>query len=105
MRGALGAAHGVELPFMFGTYQSARQEKFAGVGEDVERLSARMMDSWIAFVRSGDPSVTGPDQAWPAYELERRPTMLFDRRTGLEHAPYEEERAAWDGRNPRVLMA
>jgi para-nitrobenzyl esterase len=105
MRGALGAAHGVELPFMFGTYESAGQEKFAGVGEDVERLSARMMDSWIAFVRSGDPSVAGPEQAWPAYELERRPTMVFDRRTGLEHAPYEEERAAWDGRKPRELMA
>jgi para-nitrobenzyl esterase len=105
MRGALRAAHAVELPFMFGTYESAGQANFVGVGEAVQRLSARMMDSWIAFVRAGDPSVEGPAQTWPAYELERRPTMVFDRQSGLEHAPYEEERAAWDGRNPRVLMA
>jgi para-nitrobenzyl esterase len=105
MRGAVRSAHGLELPFMFGTYESAGQAKFAGTGEAVQRLSARMMDSWIAFVRRGDPTVEGPNQAWPAYELEHRPTMVFDRQSGLERAPYEDERAAWDGRTPRALMA
>jgi para-nitrobenzyl esterase len=103
MRGALRSCHGLELPFMFGTLDAPGQAQFAGSGEVQQRLSKRMMDSWLAFTSTGDPSVTGPNQDWPAYELERRPTMVFDRESGLEHAPYEEERAAWDDLTPRPL--
>jgi para-nitrobenzyl esterase len=103
MRGALRSCHGLELGFMFGTLDSPGQAQFAGNGEAQQRLSERMMDSWLAFTRSGDPSVPGANQAWPPYELERRPTMVFDLQSGLEHAPYEEERSAWDDLTPRPL--
>ena len=102
MRGALRSCHGLELPFMFGTLDTPGQAQFAGSGEAQQRLSERMMDCWLSFTRTGDPSC-GLDQAWPAYELERRPTMVFDRESGLEHAPYEDERSAWDDLTPRPL--
>ena len=96
MRGALGACHGLELPFVFGALDVPGQAEFAGRGAHLPRLSERMMDAWLAFTRTGDPG-------WPAYESEQRPTMVFDLDSALMHAPYEEERAAWDDLTPRPL--
>ena len=101
MRGAMRSCHALELAFVFGALEAPGQAQFAGSGEAVRRLSERMMDSWLAFTRSGDPSVIG--QMWPAYDLERRPTMVFSLESRLDHAPYEEERAAWEGLSPRPL--
>lgn len=54
------------------------------------------MDAWIAFARSGDPSHPDlPDGHWPAYDLERRGTLLFDRQCSLELDPRGSERQAW----------
>jgi para-nitrobenzyl esterase len=96
MRGALGAFHGLELPFVFGTLDAPGQALLAGSGEPVQQLSERMMQAWIAFVRTGEPG-------WPAYDQVRRPTLVFDLQSTLEHAPYDDERAAWDELSPRPL--
>lgn len=105
MRGAMRACHALDLPFMFGTYGQPGQDRFAGTGPSVETLSARMMDAWLAFAKSGDPSlpqVSGGE--WPVYEPERRATMVFDVKSGLELAPYDEERAVWVGLTPRAMI-
>ena len=94
-RGALGACHALELPFVFGTLDAPTQDRFAGTGPEVERLSRNMMDAWVAFARRGDPSHTGIG-TWASYETERRDTMIFGRESGLAQAPFEEERALWD---------
>jgi len=104
MRGALGACHALELAFVFGTLASPGQAQFAGSGEAQTRLSEHMMDAWLAFTRSGDPSLPGEAQQWPVSDLERRPTMVFDVQSRLELAPYEEERAAWADLTPRPLQ-
>ena len=36
-----------------------------------------MMDAWLAFARTGDPST--PALPWPVYDRETRPTMVFGR--------------------------
>ncbi len=95
-RGALGACHALELPFVFGTLDAPTQDKFAGKGQAVETLSGQMMDAWIGFVRKGEPGHAGIG-AWPAYDATQRATMLFGRRCAVENAPFEAERAAWDG--------
>jgi para-nitrobenzyl esterase len=105
MRGALRSCHALDLPFMFGTLDGPGQDRFAGTGERVHALSRRMMDVWLAFARTGDPSlrdVAGGN--WPVYEPQQRPTMVFDLESGLQSAPYEEERAAWTGLTPRALI-
>ena len=91
-RGALGACHSLEMPFVFGTLDAPTQDRFAGTGPAAEQLSARMMDAWLSFARTGDPSHEGSDR-WPTYEPARRATMVFGRDTRIVDAPFEEERA------------
>jgi len=95
--GALGACHGVELPFVFGTVHEPVIGLFAGTGEDAFRLSEEVQASWVAFAASGDPSneLVG---SWPRYETTRRATMRFGPRTKLADAPYESERQFWERR-------
>jgi para-nitrobenzyl esterase len=95
-RGALGSCHALELPFMWGTLDAPTMDRFAGSGPDAEALSRTMMDAWLAFARGGDPGHRELP-AWPRYDTERRPTLVFDRKSELAHAPLDLERAAWDG--------
>jgi para-nitrobenzyl esterase len=94
-RGELGACHGLEVPFVWGTVGKNGNDRFTGVGADAEQLAGQMMDAWIAFANSGDPSHPGIG-AWPAYSTAERQTMIFARQCGAQAAPFEEERAAWD---------
>jgi para-nitrobenzyl esterase len=96
MRGALRACHALEIPFVFGTLDAPYQDRFAGTGEDVQRLSAAMMDAWLSLSARGNPSHPSVGD-WVPYDTARRATMTFDRKIALEDAPYEDERAAWDG--------
>jgi para-nitrobenzyl esterase len=91
--GSLGSCHALEMPFVFGTTKAPTQDRFAGTGPDVERLSENMMDAWLSFARSGSPAHEriGP---WPSYNAENRPTMVFDRQSGVREDPFGEERQA-----------
>jgi para-nitrobenzyl esterase len=94
-RGTLGSCHALELPFVFGTLGAPTMDRFAGKGPDAEALAARMMDSWLAFARGGDPAHAALP-AWPAYDDAKRATLVFDRRSELANAPLDRERAVWD---------
>ncbi len=58
MGGALGACHALELPFVFGTYGTPTQERFAGIGDTVAALSRTMMQSWTSFAAGKQPKAT-----------------------------------------------
>ena len=91
--GVLGACHALELGFVFGTYNEKRAGLFFGSGAKADALSAAMMDSWIAFARSGDPSTTAP---WPRYDTAKRATMIFgDGNPHIANTPDDARRAAW----------
>jgi len=94
--GALGACHGIDMPFVLGAAGSKAAEMFAGSGPDVERLTLAMMHAWLAFARSGDPNHEALP-LWTQYDEERRPTMVFDRESALEDDPLGAERRAWQG--------
>jgi para-nitrobenzyl esterase len=96
MGGRLGACHGIDLPFVFGHVNTKAGGLFAGTGAEAERLSREMMGAWLAFARRGDPRHALLPE-WPAHDVERRATMIFGRRTRIEFAPLEAERAAWEG--------
>ncbi len=94
--GALGACHGLEVPFVFGSLApGTAAARFTGEGPDAVRLSQRMMDAWIAFARGGDPS-TADLGAWPRWSAPTRETLLFDRECRLARSPQEPERAFAD---------
>jgi para-nitrobenzyl esterase len=88
--GALGAAHGFEIPFVFDT-----AERRAATREGVarERLARQMSGAWVSFA-GGDPVVPGMGN-WPAYSLTRRETMVFAARSRRTDDPGREERLAW----------
>ena len=90
MRGALGACHALELPFVFGTLRLPGVDRFVGACPAADGLSGQMMDVWSKFARNGDPG-------WPAYDVARRATMVFGVESRVKDAPLEEERALWDG--------
>ncbi len=94
-RGALGSCHGLEVPFVFGTVGKNGNPRFTGDGPDAHKLAGQMMDAWIAFAKTGDPSHSSIGR-WPAYSSEKRDTMIFARQCRAEAAPFEEERAVWD---------
>jgi para-nitrobenzyl esterase len=72
----VGAAHAVDLPFTFGTFD--REGWGAAVGADsaAEALGARLRQHWTTFARTGHPDAATASP-WPPYERSRRATHLF----------------------------
>lgn len=91
MKGWLGACHGLEIPFVFGTFNDPQVQKFSGTGTEAEQLSHWMIDAWAAFARTGNPS-TGALGDWPPYDPETRQTLLIGPTHHIEPAPFEEQR-------------
>jgi len=60
--GDLGAMHGAELPFVFGT-----ELALVKLRDDELPLSELMQRYWTRFAATGDPN-GGQDVAWPRYE-------------------------------------
>jgi hypothetical protein len=46
--------------------------------------------AWAAFAHTGDPST--PALPWPAYDLDRRTTILFDEQSRAESDPFRDTR-------------
>ena len=82
-------ADGLDVPFIFDN--AAITAHMVGSGEDARELSARMSDAWIAGARTGNPN-TKAIPAWPAYDLRRRATMMFDREIRVVDDPRGNER-------------
>ena len=89
--GALGSCHTLDIPFVFGTRD--RCQDFAGTGAAADRLEDTMMDAWIAFARTGDPSTDALD--WPAYSREAPNRLMLGERIRVEQEWRAAERAVW----------
>jgi para-nitrobenzyl esterase len=93
----LGACHALDVGLIFG----ATYKEFHGSGPVVDRLARGMQEAWTAFARTGNPSSPTLGE-WPAYGKERN-TMLLGENSHVEAAPYEVERAAWEGIENKLL--
>jgi para-nitrobenzyl esterase len=94
--GMLGSCHALELGFVFGTYNEKLAGAFFGTGPVADALSSAMMESWVAFARTGNPA-TAATGAWPRYDAATRETMIFgDGEPHTTSAPNEARRKAWD---------
>lgn len=71
------AQHTDDIGLAFGTTAAQSPARAA--------MSAAVMDAFIRFARTGNPG-------WPAYDLERRQTMIFDRTSRVESDPRRWER-------------
>ncbi|HEY1710896.1 MAG TPA: carboxylesterase/lipase family protein [Rhizomicrobium sp.] len=94
--GKLGACHAIEIGFMFGTYNDKTAAAFFGKGEAADAVAAAMMDSWIAFARTGNPASAATGD-WPRYQGSTRAAMIFgDGAPHIANAPNEARRKAWE---------
>ncbi|WP_375325211.1 carboxylesterase/lipase family protein [Flagellimonas sp. GZD32] len=73
--GSLGAAHGMELPFMFNNIAMART--LTGGGKDAYALADKISSAWINFVKTGDPNCKELPK-WEPYTPTKGATMVFD---------------------------
>ncbi len=72
-----GSPHAMDVPFVFGT---AGHEHFSckiGTDPQVEAVSQSMMAHWGAFVRTGNPEVSGKT-AWPPFDPQAPQVMQFE---------------------------
>ena len=67
--GWVGAAHVIEIPFVFGLQGSEQLAMVTGSGAEADALSAAMMGAWVGFARGEEP--------WERYTLDARPTRVF----------------------------
>ena len=97
--GILGSCHALELPFVFGVVHVPAVQLFSGGGPEVEALSAKMQQAWLAFARTGDPSnpLSGD---WPTWNARSRSTMIFGAQSGVVDAPRDAELSLWEQYRP-----
>ena len=72
----LGAAHGFEIPFVFGHFDLGSQADAIFTSANAparEELSATMRRAWAAFARAGVP-----DPAWPAWRGDAPAGIVLD---------------------------
>jgi para-nitrobenzyl esterase len=91
--GMVGAAHAIELPFVFDLVEDQRLHVF--VGPDAPRTLARAThDAWVAFARDGAPSADAL-APWPTVDEPGRPVMVLDTEPKLVHDPGAAAREFW----------
>jgi para-nitrobenzyl esterase len=85
----LGACHGVEVPFVFGTID--RQNTHPRIGDTPSRAVADTMHgAWVSFVADGAPG-------WAPYTTpDRAMALLTDKVTEVSD-PASDERSLWNG--------
>jgi para-nitrobenzyl esterase len=90
MGGVMGACHGLDVPLVFGNLSGTSPALLLGDGPtpEAEALSAEMRTAWTGFATDGDPG-------WPAYDLDRRLTQVFDSPSGVVAYPEERSRSIW----------
>lgn len=94
----IGASHGTELAYVFGTLPVKVNKKNPGFllgGLRQARLvSKRMQARWAAFGRNADPSCDS-QPSWPQYDETSRSTLLINKTDSIANDPDGAVRQAW----------
>ncbi len=93
--GKYGAMHALELGFIFGVLLAMDVGIFPKRDKETEFLSGIMMDTWIAFAKTGNPNNPAIPLVAP-YNPENRATLIFDKEVKVVDDPYGQERVAWE---------
>lgn len=99
--GALGSCHGLELPFVFGTYDRPMLQRFVGRGDAMADLSRRIQGAWGRFAAGGSPADPEAGEAWPAHEPEHPRVEVLDVEGGTRPCPVDARVRFWE----RVLTS
>ena len=89
-RAGLGACHDSCLPLVFGNLHTA--PALAGDDDAARRMSDAVQDSWLEFVRGGEP--------WERYDRAGGATMLLGPQARIARNHRAEQLAVWENRYP-----
>ncbi|MGW7414052.1 carboxylesterase/lipase family protein [Streptomyces sp. NPDC054863] len=84
--GEYGACHSLDVPLLFGTFDSPDGRMLLGEdpGDEARALATEIQDAWVAFVKDGNPG-------WAPYDTEGRLARVFDGKGGADAVVYPEE--------------
>lgn len=85
----LGAYHSFDIALAFDNCHQPTSK--TGTGPEAIEVARRMSETFIAFAKTGDPN-NAAIPYWAPYDLERRPTMVFDVETRSVDDPRADER-------------
>jgi para-nitrobenzyl esterase len=97
--GGMWAIHGIELPFVFGNLvygtawdgtDSDALRAAADRGNQRSILAHQTMAAWGAFAHTGNPTTAA--LSWPAYDTERRATLMLGPSTQVVEDPNRDRR-------------
>ncbi len=88
--GKLKAMHCMEIPFVFDNPDAGKP--MTGSGQDRYALAEKISGAWVAFARTGNPSQKG--LMWPAYDANKRATMILDDKCEVVNDPRKDVRLA-----------
>jgi len=91
--GRLHSFHCSEMPFVFDN--TDRCDHMTGGGPEACALAARISNAWVQFARTGNPNHSGLPR-WPAFNSDKRSTMMFDNTCAVKDDPDGEELKALD---------
>jgi para-nitrobenzyl esterase len=86
--GRLGAAHAMEIPFVFDTLGFGTEPLLGSAPP--QSLATTMHNAWVAFAVGGDCQ-------WPKYDITRRATMRFNEMPEVVDDPVGAKLAVWKG--------
>jgi para-nitrobenzyl esterase len=89
--GKLRAYHTLDIPFAFNNVEVAAS--MTGAGNDRYALATKLSAAFGAFARTGNPSCAELP-SWPAFDAEKRATMVLDNDCRVENDPHKAERLA-----------
>ncbi len=95
-----GAAHCIELPFVFGNFADWDNAPVpptmlkGGNRAAMTRLSHQMMGAWCAFARTGDPNHAGLPK-WDPWSRAQRRSFVFDAESRPAAGLDDEIEAVW----------
>lgn len=94
----LKACHGLELPFVFGTFDTkfGKMVHILANGKTIHRISDQMQTAWLNFAHTGNPNNTGKAD-WPKYDATTRNTLIYNGKVKTVCDPNGTCRKVWDG--------
>ena len=96
-----GAAHAMDVSAAF---YNDRDAILGGGSRDAQTMCECLASAWVSFAKTGDPSNAHLPQ-WPAFDPERRSTMILGADTRIVNDPYRSIRRFWlDMPGPRSVL-
>lgn len=87
--GQLRSMHTMDIPFALDIVDFSKST--IGDGPERQPLADKMSAAWVAFAATGKPN-TKLLPEWKPFDLQSRPTMVFNNECKMMNDPYREER-------------